>query len=109
MDNAKLEDLTQQLCEEEARLNEMADDLRTQLKAVEDDLKRIKGARQALGEELAGKGIVLMFDGDEAGRQATRTAAGKLLTKCLVGAVKLEDGLQPDDDLEDYVEQIKRF
>jgi DNA primase len=44
-----------------------------------------------------GRPIVLMFDGDEAGRTGMRTAAGKLISKTFVRAVKLPDGIEPDD------------
>ncbi len=44
-----------------------------------------------------GRPIVLMFDGNEAGRVGMRTAAGKLISKTFVRAVKLPDGTEPDE------------
>ena len=40
---------------------------------------------------------VMAFDGDEAGRTGMRTAAGKLISKTFIRAVKLPDGTEPDD------------
>jgi DNA primase len=44
-----------------------------------------------------GRPVVLMFDGNEAGRVGMRTAAGKLIVKTFVHAVKLPDGTEPDN------------
>lgn len=44
-----------------------------------------------------GRNIVLMFDGDEAGRTGLRKAAAMLMPRTFVRAVKLPDGAQPDD------------
>jgi DNA primase len=44
-----------------------------------------------------GRPIILMYDGDEAGRTGMRMAAGKLITKTFVRVVKLPDGTEPDD------------
>jgi DNA primase len=45
----------------------------------------------------AGRPIVLMFDGNEAGRIGMRAAAGKLIAKTFVRVIKLPDGTEPDD------------
>jgi len=42
------------------------------------------------------KRMVLMLDGDAAGRGASRTIAARLSTKCSVGVVHVPDGAQPD-------------
>jgi DNA primase len=44
-----------------------------------------------------GRPIILMFDGDEAGRTGMRMAAGKLISQTFVQVVKLTDGTEPDD------------
>lgn len=43
-----------------------------------------------------GRPIILMFDGDEAGRQGMRVAAAKLMRKAFVRVAWLKDGVQPD-------------
>ena len=40
--------------------------------------------------------VLLLLDGDETGRAATRTIAARLSSKCLVAAVQLPHGAQPD-------------
>ena len=40
--------------------------------------------------------VVLLFDGDEAGRACARKVAGRLITKLFVHIVKIEQNLQPD-------------
>ncbi len=56
----------------------------------------------SLGDEQAailvatGRPLVLMFDGGEAGLHGMRVAAAKLISRCFVRAVKLDDGMQPD-------------
>lgn len=40
--------------------------------------------------------IIFMFDGDEAGRNGMRSAAGKLITRTFVRVIKLSDGCEPD-------------
>jgi DNA primase len=52
---------------------------------------------QAIILIATGRPIILMFDGDEAGRTGMRTAAGKLISKTFIRAVKLPDGTEPDD------------
>jgi DNA primase len=42
------------------------------------------------------KRVVLMLDGDEAGRGASRVIADRLSTECSVGVVYVPDGAQPD-------------
>jgi DNA primase len=42
------------------------------------------------------KRVVLMFDGDEAGRGASRAIAARLSSTCSVGVVRVPDGAQPD-------------
>lgn len=44
-----------------------------------------------------GRPVVLMYDGGEPGRSAMRQAAAKLITQTLVKAVKLPEGVKPDD------------
>jgi DNA primase len=44
-----------------------------------------------------GRPIVLMFDGNEAGRTGMRAAAGKLIARTFVRVIKLPDGTEPDD------------
>lgn len=41
--------------------------------------------------------IVLMLDGNEAGQQGMRAAAGKLITQTFARVVKLPGGCEPDD------------
>ena len=53
MENARLEEITQQLRDEEEKLNAEAADLRGQLTGVEEDLKRVQGALKQLGEKPA--------------------------------------------------------
>jgi DNA primase len=43
-----------------------------------------------------GRRVLLMFDGDEAGQEGMRTAAGKLITRTFVRVVKLPTDVQPD-------------
>lgn len=43
-----------------------------------------------------GRPICLMFDGDEAGQHGMRTAAAKLITRCWVRVVRLQEEQQPD-------------
>lgn len=45
----------------------------------------------------SGRPIVLLCDGDEAGRAGARIAAAKLVTKTSVSVVTLPEGVQPDD------------
>jgi DNA primase len=40
--------------------------------------------------------VLLMLDGDQAGRQASRAIAARLSNNCSVGVVRLPDGAQPD-------------
>jgi DNA primase len=40
--------------------------------------------------------IVLMLDGDEPGKEAARTIAGRLLHRTFIKVVNLPDGKQPD-------------
>lgn len=40
--------------------------------------------------------VLLMLDGDQAGREASRVIAARLLNKCSVGMVRVPDGAQPD-------------
>jgi DNA primase len=40
--------------------------------------------------------VLLMLDGDQAGREASRVIAARLSNKCSVGVVRLPDGAQPD-------------
>jgi DNA primase len=42
------------------------------------------------------KGVLLMLDGDEAGREASRALAARLSKWCSVGVVRVPDGAQPD-------------
>lgn len=60
---------------------------------------------------LAGtrRGIVLMFDGDEAGQHGMRTAAGKLIRQCFVRAVKLAEEQQPDQLSAQELAQVLSF
>jgi DNA primase len=44
----------------------------------------------------SGRPIVLMFDGNEAGQNGMRSAAGKLITRTYVRVVKLAEGQEPD-------------
>ena len=44
-----------------------------------------------------GRKIVLFFDGNEAGYEGMRRAAGRLITRSYVRAVKLPSGREPDD------------
>lgn len=44
-----------------------------------------------------GRPVVLMYDGGEPGRSAMRQAAAKLITQTLVKAVKLPEGVKPDN------------
>lgn len=47
---------------------------------------------------LAGTGrpIILMFDGDQAGQNGMKAATDKLIPRCFVRSVQLEEELQPD-------------
>jgi len=66
----------------------------------------------SLSDEQAGvlastdRPIVLMFDGNEAGQNGMRTAAGKLITKAFVRVVKLPDRTEPDDLSAEDLRQI---
>jgi len=40
--------------------------------------------------------VLLMLDGDQAGREASRAVAARLSKKCSVGVVRVPDGAQPD-------------
>jgi DNA primase len=42
------------------------------------------------------KNVLLMLDGDEAGRSASRVIAARLSRRCSVGLVRVPDGAQPD-------------
>ena len=53
-----------------------------------------------------GRSILLLFDGDEAGRNGMRTAAGKLITRAFVRAVRLPDGTEPDDLTADELAEL---
>jgi DNA primase len=48
------------------------------------------------------KHVVLMLDGDETGRIASRAIAAKLSTSCSLGVVHVPEGAQPDQ-LPSYV------
>jgi len=50
--------------------------------------------------------IVLMLDGDQAGRRASATAAARLAGCCLVSIIELAAGLQPDQLTERAIQQI---
>ena len=53
--------------------------------------------------------IVLMYDGDEAGRAGMRVAAQKLITGTFVRTVELADGIEPDQLDADNLRQMLRF
>lgn len=53
-----------------------------------------------------GRPIVLMFDGNEAGRVGMRNAAGKLIARTFVRAVKLPDGTEPDNLPPEQLEKL---
>lgn len=42
------------------------------------------------------KAVLLMLDGDKAGRGASRAIAARLVRRCSVGVVRVPDGAQPD-------------
>lgn len=53
--------------------------------------------QQAAILSSTGRSIILMLDGDEAGRQGMRVAAGKLIKHAYVRVAALADGVQPDN------------
>lgn len=56
-----------------------------------------------------GRPIILFFDGNEAGYKGMRTAAGKLIARSFVRAVKLPEGKEPDDLSADHLKRILIF
>lgn len=50
--------------------------------------------------------IILMLDGDEAGRAGSRTAAAKLEAQCAVGQALVPPARQPDQMTDDEIQQI---
>jgi DNA primase len=61
--------------------------------------------QRRLLRERFGK-IILMLDGDGAGRRATVTIAARLADRCLVRAIELAAGVQPDQLSEPTIHQI---
>ena len=55
----------------------------------------LSGQQEALLLERF-KTVLLMLDGDEAGRGASRAIAARLSRRCSVGVVRVPDGAQPD-------------
>jgi DNA primase len=50
--------------------------------------------------------VLLMLDGDEAGRDASRAIAAKLSSRCSVGVVRVPDGTQPDQLPPEVIRQL---
>lgn len=69
-----------------------------------------KGQEQLLIDRF--KWILLMFDGDEAGRKVTEECLVMLGFRCWAEAVKLPDGKQPDqlssEELQNLLDSILR-
>jgi DNA primase len=55
----------------------------------------LSGPQEALLRERF-TSVLLMLDGDQAGREASRAIAAKLSSRCSVGVVRVPDGTQPD-------------
>ena len=52
------------------------------------------------------KRVVLMLDGDAAGRGASRAIAARLSTRCSVGVVHVPDGAQPDQLQPEVIQRL---
>ena len=65
----------------------------------------LSGPQEALLLERF-KRMVLMLDGDAAGRGASRAIAGRLSTRCSVGVVHLPEGAQPDQLPPDVIQKL---
>jgi len=56
-----------------------------------------------------GRGIILLFDGNEAGYAGMRSAAGKLITQTYVRVVRLPDGVEPDQLAGEQLKHLLEF
>jgi DNA primase len=67
----------------------------------------LSGSQEALLLERFRR-VVLMLDGDDAGRGASRAIAGQLSTRCSVGVVHVPDGAQPDQLPPEVIQRLLR-
>ncbi|MGH9673284.1 MAG: toprim domain-containing protein [Bryobacteraceae bacterium] len=52
------------------------------------------------------KNVLLMLDGDQAGRDASRAIVARLPSRCSVGLVRVPDGAQPDQLLPEAIRRL---
>lgn len=55
---------------------------------------------------LSFQSIILFLDGDEAGREATRSISARLMHRMFVKVIGLSDGKQPDQLSSDEIKKI---